>query len=221
MCRNIALLLSTVFAFVAVVPPCSAQTREWAKRSGEVVADGEVHGKWSYIHTSDGLSPHTGRRLYKDEADNLLVIRFDFDSDNGVDTTTIEHLGTGEVVAIVVEDSQSITVEFDGDDVVVLYDDIIAEKGIPQGSKDAGATLIANASQDFRTALDRLAGVGCNESKELYLLAVTFADLLLGIDDCHETPVDNTATLELVTEFDPYEALPDEFEELFGGHYFE
>lgn len=229
--RHKSLVFVVSWIVCAMVTSIFAQgTREWAKRHGDLVVDGETHAVWRYIHTSDSVSPFIVRRLHEDDAAHRLVIRTDFDMNTGDVVITIEFQGAGEVLTfdMAADDIDPVTtISFGGGQASLSYLDWITEMGpdpkiFPPAFKTAGQALIATASTDFQDALRRLALVGCTESLQMYSVAQMYAEVFYNDIKCDDPPREKaTVASQLIPQFDPIALPPDAFEQQFGSAYFE
>lgn len=216
----IVLLIATTLA-IAQSP------RDWSKHHVVVEFDSQVVAEWTYIGTSDEQMPYETRLLYEHTSGDLLVVRTLLDTPNEIQSSTYEYLPTGEVLSFV-NDSGTLTVTLGPEQLVMTYDELVAYSGeqgteFPPDVETDASALIASASEGFRTALQRLSYVGCEQTPELYSVAIMPGHMFFDTVDCvTPTRVDYAQRpFAIVEDFDPFLQQPDAFEQQFGQAYYE
>jgi hypothetical protein len=220
--RNWCVIAATCVVILLAIP-CMAAEQSWAKVTAEIKVDGDIHGTWSKIFTSDS-GPHRSRLLYQDMDEDLLVIRHSVEDQR----TSVEYLATGEELFFdFVDDPYRIlTITYGTNAVDINFGEVEGEFGIdgtefPQSLITAGQALIANASTAFQDALFRLAKVGCYDTFEIYDVVVPYAHIFYNDVDCKSVPSNHPGIKDIVHDFDPRVNPPDAFEEQFGQAYYQ
>ena len=229
--RSIMKVSLLALLVLASLPSMAQSGRQWSKHSDWAI-DHEVQGvwsyKWSYIRTTDDQYPYLSRRLFRDNAGSLLVIRTSLEEPAVARASiSIQDIDTGETLTFVAQHMESMTIQLlgGGAPLVIPYTDVVAFSGadgseFPPGIKTAAQTMIATASQGFEDALRRLALHGCYENADLYIVAAYYAHLLYSDIDCTDPPR-YAPSPQIIHGFDPNVTSPTEFERQFGAAYYE
>lgn len=229
--RRIKCSVSILVVCLIVAVPSLATERAWTKyhQSVEIPTDSgtKVLAEFTTIVTSDTEFPFLSRILYEDEQGRRLVIRKEFLDDTGFGTTTIEWPDKSESVSFELAPNHSLTVSRGEQSLVVDVQTTLAEMGPDPLSfrpvdRAAGLTLIAGATENFRSTLRTLAEVGVYESMFFtgvgnWMSQLFFHDIQSGFPAKDSTSMHKTK----VVGFDPLVVAPGPFEQEFGDAYFE
>jgi hypothetical protein len=218
---NTTLMLVGLF----VTGTVTAQQRTWIKQHETIAFDQLSWGEYTFIGTSDGLSPNVSRLLYKDGAGALLVVRHEstFLSEGGQPTAvtggelSVTSIDTGDEIAITVHADQTVTV-------VIGTASASFPALIPSSQQTKNAALEfleENTSEGFRTALARLGRTGVYYARRLKFIGVPLRELFF--HDVETKPLTNYTgePTEVVESFDPNTTPPGVFEQQFGSAYYE
>lgn len=200
----------------------------WVKHHGKVLdaPGGATVAEFTAIGTlmaTEG-DPITERRLYRDDAGRLLVLRRHYPGATGTASfDSIECLGTGELIRVERERRQKLTLRI-GDESVEVQAAEVAPTAtrLPRAILERAAALRNGLSPSCREALDCLVEIGATRSLEVYTTSQAIMPFFYPDLELRAPRTDTTVgPMDPVGPFDPTTTPPNEFELPFGRAYFE
>jgi len=185
----------------------------WVKYHQVISSGGVPVAEYTHISTASG-HPHVVRILYRDAVGSDIVIRRSIAAD-GTGPISVKVLGTPGVLRFSALASGNIQVSFQGSS--------FAFHENQEGSsvvRQQGQELMDGASENFMSALRRLAEVGSQKAIVVadvgrLLRAILYEDIVQGGYHGFEGEMQ-----DVVADFDPNTTPPGSFEQAFGQAYY-